>query len=516
MPTIDLAEPVSTKPALVAKPVIEVWFRRVVITFAAVAALGVLSQFVVSCWAQNEFTQAESVLAAQVIMFAQHGTLYYGLKTYPYTVTAYMPIFYLLDGALVRAGLPAYLAARLISFSAYLVILFLCWRITLIFTNQRYCAGIAVILVSSTSLPLVWGTTGQVDTLAVMFALAGFERFSLFWVRQERTYGPNLVAAAAFALAALFTKQTALACPAAIFCALYFRRKKLALQFGAGFLGAAFGLILLLDTALHGRFLLNIVWVNMFPMRLDKLQEHVHYMLITCVSLILTVVLGLRTSWRKPAGGALLYMGFACAVWLATAAKLGSDSNYQIETTVLLAICTVLTLHGLDFFPHIFSGSRAWVTLLQIPLALHPFMNFRITPPTVIGRVVQEKLFRRQIAELRPYLSGPERGVSAEINAFVRTRRPLEVEPLVYTMMVNARQVDPEPFRKDLARGVPQIIVLFSEAGHPYEDPEIPSLPAVHLAEIRQHYDLVAQVPGPYLRGAYVYRAKPKQPGEPQ
>ena len=38
-------------------------------------------------------------------MLAHHGTLYYDLNRYPYTVCAYMPLFYLLEAGFAKLGL---------------------------------------------------------------------------------------------------------------------------------------------------------------------------------------------------------------------------------------------------------------------------------------------------------------------------------------------------------------------------------------------------------------------------
>src|ERR1700689_3263095 len=208
----------------------EAWFRRILILFSMVAGLGILCNLGILLWAQNGFSGPESVVASQAIMLAHDGTLYYDLNHYPYTVCAYMPTLYLLEAGLYKLGLPAYTAGRLISFGALLGIIALMRQLVLLYTRDRYCAWTAALLGASSGLLLSWGTVGQVDTLAAMFALAAFYQYSRYAVRGERT----LIWAAAFALLAFFPKQTILACPAAIFVLLWFHRRKTAIQFGAG------------------------------------------------------------------------------------------------------------------------------------------------------------------------------------------------------------------------------------------------------------------------------------------
>src|SRR5579864_8425618 len=98
----------------------ELWFRRVLTAFSVVAGLGIVTHLGVLLWGQNQFTIPEAVVAAQSMMLAHDGSFYNGLRTYPYTVNAYMPTFYLLDAGLIRLGVPAFTAGRLISFSALL------------------------------------------------------------------------------------------------------------------------------------------------------------------------------------------------------------------------------------------------------------------------------------------------------------------------------------------------------------------------------------------------------------
>jgi hypothetical protein len=182
----------------------ELWFRRVLTVFCVVAGLGILAHLGVLLWGQNEFTLPESVVAGQSMMLAHGGTLYYSLRDYPYTVNAYMPLFYLLDAGLIRLTIPAFVAGRLISFAALLGIYSVSWRVLMLYTGRLYCAWLGTLLCVSTSLLLSWGTVGQVDTLAVCLALTGF-----YYYAQHR-----LIQAGAFVILAVLTKQTMLAAPA--------------------------------------------------------------------------------------------------------------------------------------------------------------------------------------------------------------------------------------------------------------------------------------------------------------
>jgi hypothetical protein len=485
----------------------EMWCRRVLLVASAVAALALACHFALMLWAQNEFSTPESVVAAQSMMLAHEGTLYYSLHDYPYTVCAYMPIFYGLEAGLIKAGLGAYMAARLISFAAMLGIFALVWRLSILYTRNRYYAWTGVILCVSTSLLLTWGTVGQVDTLAVFFGLLGFYQYARYAIRGEST----LLLAAVCVIAAFLTKQTMVACPAAIVLLLWFRNRKVALQFAAAVGGVILLAVLSINAALDGRFLSNTLFANLNPFSWGKIQQHAQYLAMFAGELVIVTAVGFRAVMRSPAKALFVYLGLAACVLGATAPKIGSDSNYQIETTVLLVLCTVVALDALDFYPLVFGGSTKWVTLLQIPLAIHLVLNFRMIEPFLLARFVKEQQFRAQLAAERPYLANGGRVISADMNEAAHTRGRLEVEPLIYTLLVRAGRIDPEPVRRDIAAKKFSTIILYRDVNRPFDSSlELLALSDAQLDEVRKHYRIAAHIPGPYLDGIYVYKSLPE------
>src|SRR5579871_420124 len=497
MPLASPSLPVATSALPAQFGTRELWSRRVLIAFGFVAGLGILAHFAVLLWGQNEFTFPESVVAAQSMMLAHQGTLYYSLRDYPYTVNAYMPLFYLLDAGLIRLNIPALVAGRLISFAALLGIYAVTWRMIMLYTGRLYCAWLGTVLCVSTSLLLTWGTVGQVDTLAICLALTGFYYFS----RQR------LIRAGVFVILALLTKQTVLAAPTTIFTCLLLSNWKTALRWGAGVAGSLLAVVIGWNAVTHGNFLANTVFANLNPFAIEQIRPHLNLMLIAAGQLILVAAAGARAAWRGRGKALLIYVSFAAATFLATAPKIGSDSNYQIETTILLVLCSAIGLEALGFFDFLFSGHRTWITLLQLPLAIHMVLNFRLTIPLLVSRVVKEQLFRSQVAALRPLVPVSGRVLSTDLNAMARLRGRLDVEPVIYTLLVQAGRIDPTPLQRDLASGAIPTVVLYWDLSKPFEsDPKNPSLPQAQLVEIHKRYRMVRHIPGPYLDGVYVYQ----------
>ena len=485
----------------------ETWFRRILIVFAVAAIVGVLGHFALLLWAQNGFTGGEIVVAAHASMLVHNGTLYYDPNHYPYTIAPYTPLFYLLDAGLQKFGFPIYSAGRVISFAATVAILILSWYLTLLYTEDRYSAAISMLLGGSSSLLFVWGTVGQVDVLALFWALAAFYLYSRYALRGEHT----LVWAGVCAALAFFTKQTMLACPAAIFLHLWFtRRRSVAMQFGCLLLAAVTVVVLSLDSILGGRFLADTVRANVNPYSLQKLLLHLRFTLLVAGPLVLVVAIGARQMIRKYCAAPFVYLCLAAFVFLGSAPKTGSDLNYQLEFTILLTLCASLSLHALDFFRLSFVRSRTWVTLLQLPLALFLVVNLRTTGNVLLMRFVNEEQMRAEMAVLKNILADGGRVLSADYNAVVRLRGRLDVEMAFYHLLVKSGMIDPEPLRRDLAASAFSTVILLEDVNHE-EGPlniEVSSLPAAQLEEVRKHYKLVAHVPGPALNGVYVYKPR--------
>jgi hypothetical protein len=481
-------------------------FRRGMWVASALAAIAIAGCAFTMLRAENELTPAESIVALHSSMLAHEGTLYYDLNRYPYTVCAYMPVFYLIEAGLVRAKIPAPIAGRMVSCLALVGLIAMCWRLVLLYTDDRLAAWVGAVLAASSSVLMFWGTVGQVDTLAIFFSVTAFYLYSRFHVRGEST----LLWAALFAGLAIFTKQTMVAAPATIVVLMWMRDKKRAVLFAILFLAAVGGLVLAIDRALGGRFLANTVISNMNPMSGEKFLTQLKYFgsVSGCLALVCGATLG-----RVVRGRGLpvaIYLGFASVVFLLTAGKIAADTNYQMETTVLMAVCGAIGLHEVNFFSLLFRGSKAWVTLLLLPVAVHAAVGDRVAVNIAIARWGIEDLFRAEIRDLRPYVDPTEgRVISTDFNAMVRLRGRIEVEPLPHGWLVNAHLVNPEPVRKDLAAGAFSTVILGSnifESMEPSANLELGSLPLVELEEIRKHYRVVAHIKGPYLDGLYVYR----------
>ncbi|MEX2300432.1 MAG: glycosyltransferase family 39 protein [Bryobacterales bacterium] len=479
--------------------------RRVLTVAAAVAGLLLAGYVVTSLRARHELTQVESIVGMHAAMLAGGDGLYYDLQQYPFTISPYGPVFYSLSAALQRLGLPVLAAGRLISVAALLAVLFLSWRLLMLHTGNRAASFAGTILLASSANVLYWGTVGQVDMLGLCFSLAAFLAYSRYQACEKLV---PLVQSGVWIVLAIFTKQTFLAAGAAITLLVFLNHRRRGAWFAActGLCGLA--LALALNGLTAGRFFDNAVLANLNPFSAHKAWQHLDYFLPVAGCLLLLAA----AVWMGPRRGRFhpfhVYLAAAAGVMALTAPKVGSDLNYQIETMVALCLCAGWSLHRLDFFPLWLRGDPGWVTLLQIPVLLYLTLNAGLAARTVLERSLFETLRRSEVAALSPYLENSRGPVlSVQIDPLLQAGKRLEVEPLIYTLLVDAGAVDPEPVLRDLEQGRFGVVLLYEDVNgpKPWNDPELPSLPDAHLRAVRESYRLIAHIPGPLLQGDYIY-----------
>jgi hypothetical protein len=472
---------------------------------AAFVAIGLIGHLAMLLWARHEFTPVESLVALHSNMLVHGEGLYYNLNRYPFTVSPYGPIFYAASGGLHRLGAGPYFSGRILSFAALLTSLWLCWKALGYLTTDRFARATGVLLAASTSNILFWGTVGQVDMLAACFSLAAFKSFLRY--REQREI-KTLVWSAILVILAIFTKQTSVAAGAAIGLTLLVEERRRGVHWIASVGVAAACIALALNAITLGGYFSDAVVANINPFAWHKLGEQSQYLILTGAGVVLTAIVGAWHASRRSAP-LFLYAAFAAVVWLVTAPKIGSDLNYQVEMMLALSMCAAYALAELKFFPSLFAGRRTWVTLLQAPLLLHIVVNLLLSARVVTERALLEPARSQETAALSPYIARPGRVLSAHYDSLVQYRGNIEVEPLIYSLLVQAGRTDPGPLLRDLSTRQFAAILLLESVFEPSarrEDAEFAHLPAAQIDAIRANYRLVEHVKGPY--GVYVYEPR--------
>ena len=103
-------------------------YGKALCCIAAFVTLVLIGHLVLLLWAQHDFTPVEALVVLHSNMLFHGEGLYWGVNRYPFTISPYGPIFYAASGFLHNLGVPAYQSARILSYTALLASLWLCWR----------------------------------------------------------------------------------------------------------------------------------------------------------------------------------------------------------------------------------------------------------------------------------------------------------------------------------------------------------------------------------------------------
>jgi len=124
-------------------------------------------------------------------------------------------------------------------------------------------------------------------------------------------------------------------------------------------------------------------------------------------------------------------------------------------------------------------------------------------------RALLESVRAQETAALKPFVDRPGRLLSVHFDSLVHYRGRIEVEPLIYSLLVEAGRIDPGPVLRDLSARQFDTILLAENLFEPQpavQDPELAHLPAAQLDAIRRNYRVVQHAEGPY--GVYVYEPR--------
>jgi len=476
---------------------------------AAVALFGGL-QLLVAVLARHGMTEVESIIATHAMMLSRGESLYWNLDQYPFTISPYGPILYSLEALGVLAGAEPMAVGRVVSFLALLATVWLVYRIVLVHTADRRYAWTGALLAAGTSNLVSWGVIGQSDMTALAFSTAAVERYSV-WRRDRR--GADLVWCGLWIALSIFSKQSFLAAGAAISLMVLLDDRKTGLRFVGGLAPAGVAAALGVNWITGGYYFDNAILANLNPFSWEVLGIQLQYLVNACGALIFVAAAGWRGAFSKEGRPLYAWLLAALAVFLLTAPKVGSDLNYQIELVAALSVCAGWALWRLDFFDKVIAQDKGLVPLLQIPLLLHIVLNCAVDVRHAGVRYMRDQERRTQFAQLERWVK-PEAGrvVSVEIDPLLLAREGrIEVEPLIFSFLVEAGVADPEPVLSDLKQSAFDALLLYHDVNKTPSseiDTGAPRLPPEHMQVVRENYRLVEHVPGPLMGGIYVYQPK--------
>ncbi len=218
---------------------------------------------------------------------------------------------------------------------------------------------------------LVWSGQNRVDITALMFAVAG----ALWYFKFEKSRFAYLFSVVFFTLA-VYTKQTMLACFAALVLSLLFSNAKRAVALAAAWSALSLSVFVWLNTITDGGFYFQMFGMHQAPMLLDRAYALLKMILSDGMFPVFTAIALLPMASRRRFGFETV---FIVVSWISATAALsyyGSSVNYMFET------CAAISIGAGCAFAGFRENKEAKAVILVIALAAlsqSVFVNLRET-----------------------------------------------------------------------------------------------------------------------------------------
>jgi hypothetical protein len=412
----------------------------------------------------------------------------------------YPPLYHVATSALARmAGIDMLMAGRTLSFGCTILsaalVMFVVHRGSGWLTGRRCHPAIAAFAAMSMLGFVVvfrWAPMMRVDMLASLMMLLGV---ALALAAVDR---PRLIHAAALCfVAALFTKQTMVAGPAAVFATLLWLRPRIAVAGLATSLASGTVVLAALAIATDGGVLRHLFLYNVNRMEFWRLR-YIWPQLEAYLPLLLMAGIGVAAAVRRvrqrrgPAGaepdavrlGMLLAWGVTQTLMLGLIAKSGANVNYMIDWFVVTAVFAGLGIAAVVAGAVRVPGGMPVVALLLLAqLLIAPNASF--DPRELDGRA-------RDAARLTAIVAhAPGPVISDDMVVLIRAGKRVSWEPSIFAELASVGRYDDRPIIAMIHRGAFGVFVTEGWRGNPDFDSRYN--PAV-IAAIEQAYPRAEQI----------------------
>lgn len=447
-----------------------------------------LAAFVLQAWAclktQEELDYGEGIVLWQAANVTDWKKAYHPVENYPHIVFHYPPLYHLTARVIAAATGNLLTAGRLTSI---LSLVGTCLVMALLTASCLPSGGsrAARLIGSFSAGTLIFTTPGwswaclmRVDTLALFLTFSGLALFVL----ARRRPALAVLSFACF-VAAMYTKQTMVAAPAACLLLAFVEKPRLSVRLLAFSLSLGLVLLFVLHAVTDGLFLRHIISYNQnpfFPHRIFiRWKAHASKMIAVLSfavmfpiallgrragnmsALVQRVRLALvRSKFERCVIVIALYFWVAAAVTTATIGKLGASDNYFLELD--LAACLICGLFLGWLVRRVSFRPRRSYGLLELVI-IFTFVAQSAGSIKSIDRVTRALSrpapgYSEEVVRLIKDLPGPV--YSEDMTLLMQAGKEIPAEPAIITALAINKQWDETSFVSRIEQGQFQAIVV--------------------------------------------------------
>lgn len=431
----------------------------------------------------GEIDYGEGIVMWQAANVTNWTRAFHPIEEYPHVVFHYTPLFHLASRVVNLFTNDLLVAGRLtstLSLAGTCLVGVLLTASVLPRGRDRYARWIASLAAGTlifTTPIWFWSTLMRVDGLAIFLSVCGVALFVL--ARRRRVLG---FVAFVFFVAAVYTKQTSLAAPAACLLLAFVEKRRYAIQLCVFAISLGLAVLFMLHTATDGLFLRHIITYNQNPYILDGLLDKLKVHATPIVApLFFAIAFPVALLYRRTAQGhgryktlqliltrsdfercvivVGLYFLIAAALAVATISKLGAYDNYFLEADVAMCLLCGLFLGWLlrrdSFRPRRYYLLQMIVVVLFLLHALGNWDMLRRMARTYANPPVE---YSPEVVQFLKRL--PEPVYSEDMVVLMKAGKEVPAEPAIITCLAMDGKWDESGFVGRIARGEFSAIVI--------------------------------------------------------
>lgn len=306
---------------------------------AALAALLLVTGFAtlqVSSWPvrlryPGESAGIEGMRLAEMLHLREGIAIYAPASAERFDASIYGPLYYLLGARVIDPDKPSYGPLRIIGALGTLGCAAASGCLAFALGRRVLAAVLATLIVLSYGFVTLYGTSSRADSLALCLSTAG-----AFMAYQFRTSRYILLTVPIF-LAALFYKQQFVAAPLAVFAYLMVtRRFRTGSAFAGLMLAGGLGLLALFEFVIFPgqAFFTHFYFYNLVPFSWTQFKGGI---IVYSLFFVVPLLVGLEFVRAHRDAFFACYLPATTAFALLAVGKTGSDTNYFLESIVVLA-----------------------------------------------------------------------------------------------------------------------------------------------------------------------------------